>query len=258
GLVRKPGRYELLAGMTLDDLIVLAGGLQDSAYLAEAEVARFDPRAMAAEQPVQVLRVPVSDRYELGQRPASGFLLQDMDAVSVRRNPAAEPRQFVTLQGEVRFPGRYALVSRAERLSDLLGRAGGLTEYAYPAGAKFQRAGLGRIAVDLKQALRDPAGAQDIVLVDGDVVAVPRRPATVEVAGEVFAPGAVPFRSGEGPAYYLRRVGGLKTTADEGRIYVELPNGGAMKPGRFLWLWRRWPDISPGSRIVVPAGNGRR
>jgi polysaccharide biosynthesis/export protein len=253
GLVRKPGSYELLQKMTLQDLIVSAGGLQDSAYVLEAEIARFNPGVVTAEEPVKMFRVAVSNQYEAGESSEEEFLLKDMDEVFIRRNPDIEPQQFVSLEGLVQFPGKYALTSRGERLSDLIQRAGGLGAEAYPEGIQLLRGPLGVIGVDAIAALKKPGGGDDVVLKDGDIVTIPQRPSTVEVVGEVFRPHGVLYQPGKGADYYWDRAGGLKKSADKGRIYVELPNGETRKPNRVFLVWHRWPKILPGSRVVVPA-----
>jgi polysaccharide biosynthesis/export protein len=253
GLVRKPGPYELLQKMTLQDLIVLAGGLQESAYVLEAEIARFDPEAVTAEEPVKVFRVAVSNQYEVEEGREEEFLLQDMDEVFIRRNPDLEPQQFVSVQGLVQFPGKYALISRGERLSDLIKRAGGLEVEAYTEGIQLLRGALGVIGVDVRAALKKPGGSDDVILKDGDKITVPQRPSTVEVVGEVFRPHGVLFQPGKGADFYWDRAGGLKKSADKGRIYVELPNGETLKPNRILFFWRRWPKILPGCRVMVPS-----
>jgi polysaccharide biosynthesis/export protein len=253
GLVRKPGPYELFQKMTLQDLIVLADGLQDSAYVLEAEIARFDPVAVTAEEPVKMFRVAVSNRYEVGEGEEEGFLLQDMDAVFIRRNPDLEPQQFVSVEGLVQFPGKYALISREEHLSDLIQRAGGLEADAYPEGIQLLRGALGVIGVDVRAALEKPGGLDDVVLKDGDEITVPQRPSAVEVVGEVFEPHGVLFQPGKGAEFYWDRAGGLKKSADRGRIYIELPNGETIKPKRIVFFWHRWPKILPGCRVIVPA-----
>jgi len=253
GLVRKPGPYELLQKMTLQDLVVLAGGLTDFAYTLEAEIARFDPEVVTGEEPVKMFRVVVSNQYEVGESSEEEFLLQDMDAVFIRRNPDLEPQQFVTIQGLVQFPGKYALTSRGERLSSLIERAGGLEEEAYLEGFQLLRGALGAIGVDVRAALKEPSGGDDVVLKDGDILTIPQKPSTVEVVGEVFRPHGVLFQPGKRADFYWDRAGGLKKSADKGRIYIELPNGGIRKPNRIFFLWRRWPKILPGSRVVVPA-----
>jgi protein involved in polysaccharide export with SLBB domain len=291
GLVRKPGPYPLLQKMTLQDLIVAASGLTDFAYKLEAEIARFDPEAVIVEESVKMFRVAVSNEYEVGEGGEEGFVLQDRDEVFIRRNPDLEPKQFVSVEGLVQFPGKYALMSRGERLSDLIRRAGGLVEEAYPEGIQILRGELGVIGADVRTALKNPGGLDDVVLKeeaypegiqilrgelgvigadvrtalknpgglddvvlkDGDIMTIPQRPSTVEVVGEVFRSRGVLFQPGKGADFYWDRAGGLKDSADQGRIYIELPNGETIKPKRFLFFWRRWPKILPGSRVIVPA-----
>jgi protein involved in polysaccharide export with SLBB domain len=253
GLVRAPGEYERLEGMSLTDLIASAGGLQDEAYRLGAEVARIDPQATERGAAVQVLRVGLIDRYEVDvPSEASDFALQDGDRVFVRRNPDAHQAQLVTISGQVRLPGRYVLRDPDERVSDLVARAGGVRPDAFPSGARFTREGLGHIAVDFPGALARPGTEADIALRPGDSIVVPLRPVTVTVSGAVARPMATPHRQGAGPGHYLSRVGGMNAKADGARIYLVLPNGDLRRPRRWLWLWQFWPEIPPGTQIVVP------
>ena len=256
GLVRKPGGYELLEGMGLQDLIVLAGGLKDIAYKVEAEVSRSDPESATPERPIEVFRVKISDVYEINAKQTDAFPLQHRDVVFIRPNPDFEAIRNVTVEGEVRFPGVYALRSRLMHLTELLQRAGGLTMEAYPEGVKFYRPSIDTIAIDLSAALEQPGGAEDPVLQAGDIIEIPKKPATIEIIGAVYTSKHVLFRSGKSVNYYLKRVGGLTKNARKGDIYVVLANGDAVKPGRFLF-WKTWPRLNPGSRIVVPFKTNR-
>ncbi|MDP6779505.1 MAG: SLBB domain-containing protein, partial [Candidatus Latescibacteria bacterium] len=256
GLVRKPGRYELLDGMRLKDLIAMAGGLRDVAYKLEAEVARSDPEDARADQPIQVHRAAIRDAYEADPGEINGFLLRNRDAVFIRENPDYEPQQYVTLQGRLRFPGVYALKSSSERLTDILERAGGLEDDAYPEGIRFRRRALGTVAVDLRAALEERGSSDDLVLLDGDQIEIPQCPHTVEVVGAVRRPTCVVYRPGKGVGYYLERAGGLVAGTSSGDVYIVRANGEALKSRRFL-LWRRWPAVNPGSRIVVPPADDR-
>lgn len=255
GRVRRPGRYELFSGMGLQDLIVTAGGLQDDADRLEVEIARSDPDASHASRQLQILRVKLDSTYAPVSNPADKYALEPGDVVFVRSNPDVEPRRYVALRGEVRFPGLYALGTGVDRLTEVLKRAGGLKADAYPQGIRFYRQGLGRVPVDLPAALKHPDGPQNIPLRDGDIVELPVRPSTVEVAGAVYQPGAVLFRPGKGLGYYLEHVGGLTGNARKNALYVVRANGEILKPGR-LFFWHTSPGIDPGSRIVVPPKSG--
>lgn len=250
GSVKRPGRYELLENMTLKDLIVMAGGLRDTAYKLRAEVSRVDPDEVGPERPAEIIFVDIDDDYSK-EANWGNFKLRNFDTVFIRPNPNWHEPRNVTVLGEVTFPGTYTLQRPDERLSEVIARAGGLKETAYPEGVMFVRRG-SRIAVDLKKALE--GGEDDIVLCDGDSITVPRRPQVVTVAGEVLFPSSVPYVEGKGVGYYLDRAGGLKETADGGRIRIILPNGRVEKPRRF-WFD---PEVLPGSKIFVPRKEGPR
>lgn len=238
GLVRSPGTYELLGDLTLADLLVRAGGFTDDALVVRAEVARVAGHGRLAD----TLQVPLS-RDLAASAEARAFRLQPHDAVFVRRDPDYWEQQYVTVEGEVRFPGAYALTRRDERVSDLVRRAGGLTELAYPRGATFARGGSGQLAIDLPEALRRPKGADNLVLAAGDALRVPRFSPTVQVEGAVLNPVTALWRQGEGVGFYVTQASGFRRDADRGRVVVISPAGRVRKGGA--------PE--PGSRVLVPA-----
>ncbi len=155
GSVRKSGQFPWRAGMTLRDLVLEAGGLTEDAYLREAEVARV-PEDRSGGRTANTLRVPLDSSYIGDYVPgqayprtpgetAAGFRtqpeveLQPYDNVLIMQRPDWQPPRSVVLTGEVRFPGRYTLVSKSERLSEVVRRAGGLTEDASADAAFFGR-----------------------------------------------------------------------------------------------------------------------
>src|SRR6185503_4479898 len=128
--------------------------------------------------------------------------------------------------GQVKYPGRYALKSRTDRLSDLIQRAGGLTREAYPGGVQFIRGqgGLGRIGIDLPSVLRDPRNTDNLIMQSGDSVFVPEYSPVVRVAGAVNAPASVTYVEGKGLDYYIESAGGYARLADKGRAFVTQPD----------------------------------
>jgi len=150
----------------------------------------------------------------------------------------------------VYFPGYYSLAAEGERLSSIIKRAGGLKPRAYPEGSIFSRAGEGQIDVNLAKALNKTGNLHDIVMRDGDVLAIPERPATVNVSGEVRFPVNTIYEPNHGFKHYLEKVGGTTEDADRKRITVRLPNGRNMNPKTFFGLFQR--NIPPGASIIVP------
>lgn len=139
GEVKYPGRYPITENMSVSGLIEAAGGLTYDAFTINAELARRSINANDERTTTQIQRIDL--RKALEKRTNSDVLIQGRDRLNVLEKPAANLQQTVVLQGEVRFPGTYT-VRRGETMSQLLQRAGGLTEFANPKGAIFTREAL--------------------------------------------------------------------------------------------------------------------
>jgi len=246
GSVRKPGSYEYLDGMTVMDLIFRAGGLKESAYPMQAEVSRVDSTTIATTKAAEVYRVAISRDYAL-HSPDSSFALQKFDQVFVREIPDWELQQNVKITGEVVYPGVYSLKKKDERLSSLLQRAGGLKPSAYPRAATFTRKkdNAGRLAVDVETVARKHGGRYDLVLEDGDSIAVPREPKSVKVVGEVGLASSVLYQKGRSLGDYIDQAGGYTDKSDKSRVRVIQPNGNVQSG-------RHNPEPEAGALIIVP------
>lgn len=272
GAVKKGGRFPYRDGMTLRDLILLGGGLDQSASLAEAEIARLPESRVNGATAIST-RVPMDSTY-LFERdaagrydgppglpaPASGgqdVALRPYDNVLIFRQPDWELQRLVWITGEVKYPGRYALIQKVDRLADLVARAGGLTNEAYPEGVFFERErdSIGRVAVNLPRALRNRNDADNVVLVDGDSIHVPRYTPVVSVKGFVNSPTAVALRGGANILFYVRSAGGNAKRGDVDRAYVIQPNGLVETIRKWPW-WVPLPANKPvprgGATVVVP------
>ena len=106
--------------------------------------------------------------------------------------------------------------------------------------------------LNLKEALENPGGTEDLVLQNGDQFNIPLKTATLQVKGAVHLPRTLLLRPQESLDQYLERSGGLHENADKKGIYFILPNGEFLKPRKFLFFWRRWPKMIPGIQIIVP------
>ena len=243
GAVRRPGRLPYREGMTLRDLILLAGGLDDRAFLGDAEIARL-PRNRDGGRLAVSQRVTLDSSYLLGrdngkfvaqagspsvargQRRAD-ILLEPYDNVLILAQPGWARTRRVTVTGEVRFPGTYTLTTTQDRLGDVIARAGGPTPAAYVDGVVFYRhqARMGRVGVDLARVLRDSAYRDNLILQDGDSVHLPPFSGIVEVQGAVNSPRGVAYVPGADMNYYIRAAGGLSRMAEPSRSYVTQPDG---------------------------------
>ena len=284
GLVKEPGTYSLAEGMTVEDLILTAGGFRKGARSLEVEVARLHISPERTDTIASVIRValrgdPVLDGDGNGTQDgtqdgtsarvrdvsretgpdwtladwspaADEFALEDGDRVFVRRLPGYVTPATVEVVGQVLYPGSYGLERRDETLSSVIRRAGGLTEDAYVAGFRLLRDGL-PVAGDLEDAMKEPGGSKDLALRSGDRLVVPEYDPTVLVTGAVAFESRIIWRGGRGVDDYVSRAGGFTQDADEGRLSVSYLNGERDTPGRFLF-WRSYPNVEPGSTIYVP------
>jgi protein involved in polysaccharide export with SLBB domain len=270
GAIAKAGtQIPYREGMTLRDALLLAGGFQEGALLTQVEVARL-PEERADGLTATTINVPLDSSYlfergadrrihvppgivlPTGQNPE--FYLQPYDAILVKWQPDWQTQQTVSIRGEVRFPGDYSLVHKTERLADVITRAGGFTAAAYPAGVVFVRKanGVGRVGIDLASVLKNRDNSDNLQLVDGDSIFVPRFTPVVIVRGAVNSPSGVAYVEGEDLDYYIRSAGGPTHAADRGATYVTQTNGKVEAARRHLVLFHSTPTPQPGSTVTVP------
>lgn len=217
GPVRNPGSFPFADSITLQQLILLAGGFTDKAIPTSIEIGRNKKETGAnknAEAKVEIIKVSVAaDLNKTG----ADFKLAPGDIVSVKSDPLKVPQSKVLLSGKVLYPGTYVLESREDRLSSILSRAGGLLSIADENGVKVIRRNITQdtgfvnkivdkqtknrrdstlkniesgnnditeIAVNLRALLKSPGTAEDLVLEDGDEVIIPQVKNVVSVTGK--------------------------------------------------------------------------
>ena len=254
GAVREPGKYLLSQNTTLNDAIIMALGLLEEADY-DAEIVRTSPERVSAQQPAEVLCVPISKNYIFEPR-EKGFPLIKDDAIFIRTVAGWRKPKLVRISGEVQFPGEYALATADERLAALVERAKGLKATAYMPGVVFTRrldedsilSERVRVAIDLKRALAQPGSTFDLILRDGDEIRIPINPMTVEVRGAVAVPAVLQYQKGRSVDYYILQCGGFTESALRRQVLILNPDGTTSRRG---WGWFG-PDPLPGSVIVVP------
>jgi protein involved in polysaccharide export with SLBB domain len=286
GAVRKPGQYPYREGITMRDLVLLAGGLEERADLREAEIARF-PTDRANGVTARTFRVPLDSTY-LGDRSPDGkylgppgipaparntpeVVLTAYDNVLILPQPEWRLLRTVVITGEVRAAGRYTIDNKSERISDLIKRAGGVTASANTDGAYYTRRRnsvsyqtrldslrakpdtASRVGIDLRDVLGDVRSPDNLLLEDGDSLDIPPMHATVEVRGAVNSPTIVAIAPGESLEHYIRAAGGPnRRIADTGGSYVIQPNGKIESRHRVALLFHSDPTPRAGATIIVP------
>jgi polysaccharide biosynthesis/export protein len=269
GAVRKSGQFPYREGMTIRDLVLLSGGLDQSAYLNEAEIARL-PANRADGVTATTFRVPLDSSYLFERGPDGKYLgppglpapsgpnpdviVQPYDNVLIMRQPNWELLRTASIAGEVRYPGRYTLTTKTERITDLIKRAGGLTNDAYANGVVFLRTAgkVGRIGIELPDVLKNSRSNDNLPLLDGDSLFIPRFNPVVNVQGAVNSPVAVTFTPGKDIEYYVRAAGGPTVKADLNRAYVTQPNGKVEARQSHFLIPDNVPRPQPGSTVFVP------
>jgi polysaccharide export outer membrane protein len=259
GEVKSPGKFPLNNNLTLDDLILLAGGYTESAELLQAEVARVPPGGIPGDSVAVILhpKLPTvfnADGHNIGADTASAqslmaqgfFLLQNHDEVLIRPNPDFTLQQNVSVTGDIKYPGAYTIERKGERLSSILTRAGGPTTTSYLGGAELQRGGQ-RILVDFEKAFTRKDPVHDVALWAGDAIRVPRKPNTVFVSGEVNGSGLLSYIKGDNVSDYIDRAGGLTDSSDY--AVLAYPTGERRRVN-FGFL-RSNPEVTDGSSISV-------
>ncbi|SMD34321.1 protein involved in polysaccharide export, contains SLBB domain of the beta-grasp fold [Reichenbachiella faecimaris] len=140
GEVQRPGKFSYASGMTVENLIFLAGGFKESASKSFVEVARrINPdSAKDFNNTAEIFNFSISKNLSLS-REVSQFTLEPFDLVVIRRSPFFDDQEVIRIEGEVKYPGMYALDQKDERISSVLKRSGGLTNFAYSKGATLIR-----------------------------------------------------------------------------------------------------------------------
>ncbi|GMQ31370.1 SLBB domain-containing protein [Algoriphagus confluentis] len=332
GEVKRPGTYPYSAGMTPEELILLAGGLQESANTQDIEIAR---RLEDADLGTLADIIPTAVNPDLSFR-SDAPELQPFDQVIVRKRANFNMQKLVAVEGQVNSPGIFAIETSLERVSDLVNRAGGLNQFAYAKGATLirrteffnteseqirrqrnlealrlklledpnnseaqeellqrlfrdlpkektnpvdsllsnaKRESLDQIAVstpgfavklkeseavaiNLEKILQNPGSAEDLLLEEGDILAVPKLLQTVRMRGDVVYPTTLRHESGRGLKYYINGAGGFERRANRKQTYVVYANGAVKRTKGFLGI-RNYPTVEPGAEVIVPTKGPR-
>lgn len=286
GEVMSPGTYEFADNMTIEDLIVQAGGLRDQASLARVDVSRRINDPLSTEKTNKI-----SESFSFGIQDGliinkdSRFVLKPYDVVHVRRSPAFHTPRTIQVTGEVNFEGAFTLESKNVRLSDAISMAGGTTDAAYLRGARLvrvmddeervrRRATMDAIrnlmtdpqdsitwkkfdldnnyvvGIQLDEALKNPGSDKDVVLREGDRIYVPEYTGQVTISGDVMFPNTVFYDSKMKYKDYVKQAGGFGNRAKKSKTFIVYQNG-------TVGLAKSGAKPEPGCEIVVPSKRRR-
>lgn len=277
--------------MTIEDAIVLAGGLQEAAATVNVEVARRikNPQSsQSTEQIAKVFKFTLKDGLETSSGDTL-FTLAPFDEVYVRFSPGYQKQQVVKVNGEVIFAGSYALPHKNTRLSDLIKESGGITPGAYVKGASLKRKlsddeirqvetllqlsnankqskdsiSLSMadihdypVGINLEKALSHPGCTEDLVLQDGDILYIPQLQSTVKISGAVTYPNSITYNKGMSVRDCLSQAGGYNDLSRKYPIVIYM-NGQVATTRKTGIFFKRYPKVEPGCEIVVPSKSQR-
>lgn len=274
GEVASPGTFPFAANTTIQDLVLQAGGM-----LRSASVVRIDVDRMVEDKESLIAKSEIAEHFTFTMQDgfsfdgANNFVLEPYDIVTVRRSPSYVASKNVSITGEANFPGEYSMNKREDRVSDLVARAGELTDFAYVKGAHISRTMTAAerelamtairamvnngdslvpvlrdrymVALDLEMALKHPGSEYDLVLREGDILEVPVYNNTVRIAGAVQLQTTVTYEKGLTKKKLVDMAGGYLKRAYKRKAFIVYMNG------RVARLKRNTP-IEPGSQVFIP------
>ena len=282
GAVNTPNTFDFVDKLQIEDVIAMSGGLERG---ADPQVISISRRLKDGSFKTLSKVYAVSSDENLAINNGTPFYIEPFDVIDVRYSKGYTAQKNVSISGEVKYSGSYTLINKNERISDLIERAGGFTEFAYLKGAALIRKtknkyaidilknmdkNMGdesnldalkemeanatefKVGIDLKMILENKGSDIDMYLREGDQLLIPSKRQTVKVSGMVLKPSLVQYKEGLSLRKYIFKSGGFADTAKKTKIYVSYANGDIETVKRFLFI-KRYPKLAPGATIFVPA-----
>lgn len=287
GAVLHPGDYPFAENARVEDLIIAAGGLKDNASRKKIEIARrFKGEGdQVGSETSKIITLDVNE--DLTNK--SEIFLMPYDIITIYGTPGYTKQKNVVLEGEVNYPGQYSIATKSEKISDVIKRSGGVTQFAFVEGAVLIRTKIlseadklirqqkidalikqtkdtsriqelidkevgnltSTVGIDLKKILKKPGSKYDLLVENGDLISIPSQRQTVKISGEVLYPVRIPYKSMKSFKGYINGAGGYTQRALKRGGYVVFANGSAKATRKFL-VFNVHPKIKPGSEIVIP------
>lgn len=278
GAVKNPRSIPFMEGLKAEDLIIMAGGFIEGADASTIHLSRqVNDENFKTISEVQHISLSPDLKVSSGS-----VTLQPNDIITVRYQKGYSAQQLIKIEGEISFPGHYSILTKDERISDFIERAGGITPYAYLKGAtlirkmkdlsdkeqikqlqelnnatneiKIEKIGNDneyRVGINLEKIMKNKNSYQNLILKNEDILIIPSEKQTVEVKGLVLAPSLVQYEKGKTLKSYVNNAGGFANNARKRAAYVMYANGSIEGTRNFLFF-KSYPKIEPGSIIIVP------
>lgn len=278
GAVKNPTSIPFMEGLKAEDLIIMAGGFIEGADASTIHLSRqVNDENFKTISEVQHISLSPDLKVSSGS-----VTLQPNDIITVRYQKGYSAQQLIKIEGEISFPGHYSILTKDERISDFIERAGGITPYAYLKGAtlirkmkdlsdkeqikqlqelnnatneiKIEKIGNDneyRVGINLEKIMKNKNSYQNLILKNEDILIIPSEKQTVEVKGLVLAPSLIQYEKGKTLKSYVNNAGGFANNARKRAAYVMYANGSVEGTRNFLFF-KSYPKIEPGSIIIIP------
>lgn len=278
GAVKNPRSIPFMEGLKAEDLIIMAGGFIEGADASTIHLSRqVNDENFKTISEVQHISLSPDLKVSSGS-----VTLQPNDIITVRYQKGYSAQQLIKIEGEISFPGHYSILTKDERISDFIERAGGITPYAYLKGAtlirkmkdlsdkeqikqlqelnnatneiKIEKIGNDneyRVGINLEKIMKNKNSYQNLILKNEDILIIPSEKQTVEVKGLVLAPSLIQYEKGKTLKSYVNNAGGFANNARKRAAYVMYANGSVEGTRNFLFF-KSYPKIEPGSIIIIP------
>lgn len=261
GAVKNPVGITFEPGVTVHDLLTMAGGFSVGAAYDKVEVFRVN---ISDKEEVKLDRIPIT--VDENYNPVGGdFQLQPYDHLVVRMTPNFTMGRTVEINGRVKYPGSYVLTDSKTQLWEVIEMAGGLLEDADPYARLFRTYNnRGNIGMDLRKVKSNHGSLKhDPILMEGDVINIVRQENTVIIRETgtrmaMYVPEdllstqkLIVYQGGHSAKWYVNHyAGGFQKTADRRSVTVTMPNGQMLGTTSFLGI-KKYPTVEPGGVITM-------
>ena len=262
GAVRSPGKFSYSSSLTLKEAVVLAGGITD-----EAETNKVDIYRLKSDNNGYPYTTMITVEIDENLDPLSSsdrIKLNPNDVIEIRKTPNYGTIETVSIQGEVMYPGTYALTLDNERISDIIEKAGGVTVEGHLQGGRLDRKEGDVGVVITKFGSSNPKSKSNVLMKNGDVITIPRKHDIVQIqvagtnASETYDSTlisnttiTVPYGRNDRAGKYVKHyAGGFSRNARRGRTFVQHKSGRMVKAKNF-GLFRIYPKVTSNSQIIT-------
>ena len=290
GNIRKSGRVQWRENLTVKELLLEAGGINDLGDSSTIEISRRKKKSESNTlnySETETFTVNVSKTSQLGEE----IVLMPLDIVHVKVLPGVINQRMIMVVGEVLTPGKYNLQKSGEKITDIIKRVGGFKATADSASIIIRRrknsvftiaerelffkrlmnleydsiasndqlknelyGEFETISIDLKKILKDNSKFENLNLEDGDLITVSKNNNLVKVSGEVYYPNIVSLRKNKSAKFYIKQAGGFTSDSRKLKTLIVFPNG-KVKSVKSFFGFKLYPKITSRAEIFVPQKN---